>query len=117
MRYRLGQLKIDPRAAAGKSQDKAHTLKALLEQAVRKELRRRFRRGSVQISNFVGFALDAAAELGFSRALLAGQPGKLVKVAGGCMQTHSRFGDGRRETLVAHLALMGAPFAKEGEER
>ena len=51
MRYRLGQLKIDPRAAAGKSQDKAHTLKALLEQAVRKELRRRFRRGSVQISN------------------------------------------------------------------
>ena len=64
----------------------------------------------VQISNFVGFALDAAAELGFSRALLAGQPGKLVKVAGGCMQTHSRYGDGRRETLAAHLALMGAPL-------
>ncbi len=64
----------------------------------------------VQISNYVGFALDTAAELSFSRALLAGQPGKLVKVAGGCMQTHSRFGDGRRETLVAHLALMGAPL-------
>ncbi len=63
----------------------------------------------VQISNFVGDALDCAAELGFRRVLLAGQPGKLVKVAGGSMQTHSRFGDGRRENLCAHLALLGAP--------
>ena len=62
----------------------------------------------VQISNFVGFALDSARALGFEAVLLAGQPGKLVKVAGGCMQTHSRYGDGRRETLLCHLALMGA---------
>ena len=67
------------------------------------------RLGTVQMGNFVGFALDAAAELRFDRVLMAGQPGKLVKVAGGCMQTHSRYGDGRRETLAAHLALMGAP--------
>lgn len=66
---------------------------------------------AVQISNFVGFALDSAAQLGFVRVLLCGQPGKLVKVAGGCMQTHSRYGDGRRETLMAQLALMGAPQA------
>ena len=65
----------------------------------------------VQISNFVGEALDCAAELGFRRVVLAGQPGKLVKVAGGSMQTHSRYGDGRRETLCAHLALLGAPVA------
>ena len=65
----------------------------------------------VQISNFVGFALDTAAEEGFGRVLLAGQPGKLVKVAGGSMQTHSAYGDGRRETLCAHLALRGAPEA------
>lgn len=65
----------------------------------------------VQISNFVGFALDAAAELGFARVTLAGQPGKLAKVSGGCMQTHSKYGDGRREPLAAHLALMGAPAA------
>ena len=66
---------------------------------------------AVQISNFVGAALDAAAELGFVRVLLAGQPGKLVKVAGGSMQTHSRYGDGRRETLIAHLARMCAPIS------
>ncbi len=63
----------------------------------------------VQISNFVGFALDTAAELGFQRVVLAGQPGKLAKVAGGSMQTHSKYGDGRREPVAAHLALMGAP--------
>ncbi len=65
----------------------------------------------VQISNFVGFALDAAAEIGFECVVLAGQPGKLAKVAGGCMQTHSKYGDGRREPVAAHLALMGAPAA------
>lgn len=64
---------------------------------------------TVQMSNFVGFALDCAAELGFAHAMLLGQPGKLVKVSGGSMQTHSQYGDGRRETLIAHLALMGAP--------
>ena len=64
----------------------------------------------VQISNFVGDALDCAAELGFRRVLLAGQPGKLVKVSGGSMQTHSRYGDGRREALCAHLALLDAPI-------
>lgn len=77
-----------------------HALKALCPQL-----------GCVQTSNFVGFSLDAAAELGFTRILLAGQPGKLIKVAGGSMQTHSRYGDGRRETLIAHLALMGAPLS------
>ena len=64
---------------------------------------------AVHMSNFVGFALDCAAVLGFARDMLLGQPGKLVKVSGGSMQTHSQYGDGRRETLIAHLALMGAP--------
>ncbi|MBQ3667696.1 MAG: cobalamin biosynthesis protein CbiD [Clostridia bacterium] len=63
----------------------------------------------VQMSNFVGEALDAAVECGFERALIAGQPGKLAKLAGGSMQTHSKYGDGRREPLCAMLALMGAP--------
>lgn len=65
----------------------------------------------VQMSNFVGTSLDYAAESGMKRVLLAGQPGKLVKVAGGCMQTHSKYGDGRKEPLCAHLALLGAPLS------
>ena len=65
----------------------------------------------VQMSNFVGVSLDFAAELGFRSVLLAGQPGKLVKVSGGSMQTHSQYGDGRREPLCAWLALRGAPTA------
>ena len=65
----------------------------------------------VQMSNFVGISLDYAAELGFHRVLLAGQPGKLVKVSGGSMQTHSKYGDGRREVLCAFLALRGAPVS------
>ena len=64
---------------------------------------------AAQISNYVGFALDTAAGLGFRRLLLAGHPGKLAKVAAGAMQTHSSYGDARREAIMAHLALMGAP--------
>ena len=64
---------------------------------------------AAQISNFVGFALDTAAELGYRRLLLAGHPGKLSKVAAGVMQTHSHYADARREAIMAHLALIGAP--------
>jgi len=73
-------------------------------------LQRRFPRLTpVQMSNFVGFALDEAVRQGVPRLLLAGHPGKLVKVAGGNMQTHSQYGDGRREAVISQLALMGAP--------
>ena len=61
-----------------------------------------------QMSNYVGFSLDTAAGLGYERLLMAGHPGKLAKVAAGVMQTHSRYGDARREAIMAHLALMGA---------
>ena len=65
----------------------------------------------VQMSNFVGVSLDFAAELGFHRVLIAGQPGKLVKVSGGSMQTHSKYGDGRKEPLCVRLAFLGAPVS------
>ena len=60
-----------------------------------------------QMSNFVGFALDEAARLGFSRLLIAGHPGKLSKLSAGVMQTHSRYADARREAIITQLALMG----------
>lgn len=63
----------------------------------------------VQVSNYLGFMLDSALELGIKRILIGGHPGKLAKVAAGLMQTHSRTGDARREAIVTQLALMGAP--------
>lgn len=37
-----------------------------------------------------------------------GHIGKLVKLAGGIMNTHSRWADGRAELFCAHAALCGA---------
>ncbi len=64
----------------------------------------------VQVSNEIGFMLDAALELGIRHLTIAGHPGKLVKLSAGVMQTHSRMADARREVIAAHLALMGAPL-------
>ena len=58
-------------------------------------------------SNYLGHAIDHAAGLGFRSFLLVGHLGKLIKVAAGNMNTHSKVADGRRETLTAHAALTG----------
>jgi cobalt-precorrin-5B (C1)-methyltransferase len=62
----------------------------------------------VKCSNFLGDALDIAATQGFTQVLLIGHIGKLVKVAGGIMNTHSRYADCRTELFCAHAALCGA---------
>ncbi len=62
----------------------------------------------VKCSNFLGDALDAAAAGGFDAALLVGHIGKLVKLAGGIFNTHSRHADCRVELFTAHAALCGA---------
>ncbi|MFR2505479.1 MAG: cobalt-precorrin-5B (C(1))-methyltransferase CbiD [Acutalibacteraceae bacterium] len=62
----------------------------------------------VKCSNFVGDALDAAAAQRFKTVLLVGHAGKLVKLAGGIMNTHSRWGDCRTELFCAHAAVCGA---------
>lgn len=58
-------------------------------------------------SNYLGAAIDHAAGRGFRSFLLVGHLGKLIKAAGGAMNTHSKVADGRRETLAAHTALCG----------
>lgn len=63
----------------------------------------------IQCSNFIGDALHMAGKMGFAGALLAGHLGKLVKVAGGMLNTHSRYGDCRMEILCAHAAAAGLP--------
>lgn len=63
---------------------------------------------SVKCSNFIGDTIDMAAELGFRRMLLTGHIGKLIKVSGGIMNTHSREGDCRMELLAAFALREGA---------
>ena len=59
----------------------------------------------VKFSNFMGEALDMAVSEGFQTALLVGHIGKLVKLAGGVMNTHSKWADCRMELLCAHAAV------------
>ncbi|MGY6028885.1 cobalt-precorrin-5B (C(1))-methyltransferase CbiD [Phytobacter sp. AG2a] len=63
----------------------------------------------VTMSNFVGFMIEEAVRMGYKQIVLIGHPGKLVKIAAGIFHTHSHIADARMETLVAHLALLGAP--------
>lgn len=63
---------------------------------------------AVSCSNYFGATLDAACLLGFGRVLIVGHIGKMAKVAGGIMNTHSRVADCRVEVIAAHAALVGA---------
>ena len=70
---------------------------------------------AVQSSNFIGQTLDICRELGFKGALLVGHIGKLVKIGGGMMNTHSKYGDCRMEILAAHAGIAGLSPEKIGE--
>ena len=63
---------------------------------------------AVTTSNFIGDAFALAAEFGFRGALLVGHIGKLIKVAGGMFNTHSRYGDCRMEIFASHAGMCGA---------
>ena len=52
---------------------------------------------AVQCSNYIQTTLGICRELEFRGALLIGHIGKLVKVAGGMGNTHSKYGDCRME--------------------
>ncbi|MEJ8735003.1 cobalt-precorrin-5B (C(1))-methyltransferase CbiD [Mediterraneibacter sp. ICN-202921] len=63
---------------------------------------------SVKCSNYIGEALDDAVNLRMESVLLIGHVGKLVKLAAGVMNTHSRQADCRMEVLASHAAMAGA---------
>ncbi len=63
--------------------------------------------GAVKCSNFIGETIDIAASYDFEEMLLVGNLGKLVKLAAGIMNTHSRVADARMEIMCTHLALCG----------
>lgn len=61
----------------------------------------------VKCSNYIGDALDIAADDGFKYLLLAGHIGKLIKLAAGNFNTHSKYGDPRMEIFAAYTGLAG----------
>lgn len=62
----------------------------------------------VTCSNFVGELLDYAVYKGFDSVLLIGHSGKLVKLAQGVMNTHSKYADCRTEALALYAMFEGA---------
>ena len=66
---------------------------------------------TVKCSNYLGDTIDLTLLQGFSSMLIVGHIGKLVKLAGGIMNTHSKMADCRRELFCAHASLCGADRA------
>lgn len=66
---------------------------------------------AVKCSNFIGDTIDIAVELGYKGILFVGHIGKLIKIAGGIMNTHSRSADARMEILASNAFLAGADRA------
>ncbi len=65
----------------------------------------------VKCSNFIGETIDYAVYKKVKNILLVGHAGKLCKIAGGIMNTHSRTADCRCEIFAAHAAMAGASAA------
>lgn len=63
---------------------------------------------AVKCSNYIGETIDDAVRLGMKGLLFIGHIGKLVKLAAGVMNTHSRQADCRMEIFASHAALHGA---------
>lgn len=67
----------------------------------------------IQISNFVGFMLDAARKRHFQKIILAGHPGKLAKLLRGDFHTHSAVSKPANDILID---IIGKQAKKSGQE-
>lgn len=54
----------------------------------------------IKVSNFIGESTVLAAEAGFEHLIISGHLGKMIKVAGGMTNTHSKYGDNRVDTAI-----------------
>lgn len=61
----------------------------------------------IKCSNYVGETLDYIVYKEYKKILIVGHLGKLVKLAGGIMNTHSLVADCRMELLALHTGLCG----------
>lgn len=55
----------------------------------------------IMCSNYIGDALNYASFVGFKKIILIGHIGKMVKLASGMFNTHSKYGDGRKEIFTS----------------
>lgn len=62
---------------------------------------------SVKCSNYIGETIDLAISYHMEHFLLVGNIGKLIKLAAGIMNTHSKVADGRGEIMAMHTVLCG----------
>lgn len=62
---------------------------------------------SIKCSNYIGETLDLAVTYEIKQLLLVGNIGKLVKLAAGVMNTHSKVADARCEVFAAYAGLCG----------
>ncbi len=62
---------------------------------------------AVKCSNFIGDSIDILVEEGGKGLILAGHIGKLIKVSGGIMNTHSKEGDCRMPLFAAAMIRCG----------
>lgn len=65
----------------------------------------------VKCSNFIGDTIDMAYEFKLKGLLFVGHIGKLVKLGGGIMNTHSKWGDGRQEILCCAALKAGCDIS------
>lgn len=65
----------------------------------------------IKCSNFIGETIDMAYEFQLKGLLLIGHIGKMVKLGAGIMNTHSKWADGRMETLAASALKAGVSNA------
>ncbi|MFI3171021.1 MAG: cobalt-precorrin-5B (C(1))-methyltransferase CbiD [Eubacteriales bacterium] len=73
---------------------------------------------AVKYSNYLGEFLDHAVYCGFKKVLVVGHIGKMIKLAAGTTNTHSKVTDGRHEIMIAHSAMCGVKldYLKELED-
>lgn len=62
---------------------------------------------SIKSGNYIGETVDLAISYGMESFLLVGNIGKLIKLAAGIMNTHSKVADGRGEIMAIHTVLCG----------
>ena len=65
-----------------------------------------------QVSNFIGDGIDHCKALGFKGFVLVGHIGKLVKIAGNMLNTHSKYGDCRMDIMAACGGACGLRAAR-----